>query len=191
MIYDVVIIGAGVSGAAIARELSRYEAEICVLEKEEDVCCGTSKANSAIVHAGYDCKPGTMMARMNLRGNEMMEQLSEDLDFPFRRNGSFVVCLDETRLEALKKLYEQGIANGVPGLRMLDQEEALQMEPNLSENTVAALYAPSAGIVCPFGLNIAMAENAKENGVDFFFNTKTEEIHADADGIWHLRTSNG
>ena len=101
MIYDVVIIGAGVSGAAIARELSRYEAEICVLEKEEDVCCGTSKANSAIVHAGYDCTPGTMMARMNLRGNEMMEQLSEDLDFPFRRNGSFVVCLDETRLEAL------------------------------------------------------------------------------------------
>lgn len=191
MIYDVVIIGAGVSGAAIARELSRYEAEICVLEKEEDVCCGTSKANSAIVHAGYDCKPGTMMARMNLRGNEMMEQLSEDLDFPFRRNGSFVVCLDETRLEALKELYEQGIANGVPGLRMLDREEALQMEPNLSENTVAALYAPSAGIVCPFGLNIAMAENAKENGVDFFFNTKTEEIHADVDGIWHLRTSNG
>lgn len=144
MIYDVVIIGAGVSGAAIARELSRYEAEICVLEKEEDVCCGTSKANSAIVHAGYDCKPGTMMARMNLRGNEMMEQLSEDLDFPFRRNGSFVVCLDETRLEALKELYEQGIANGVPGLRMLDREEALQMEPNLSENTVAALYAPRA-----------------------------------------------
>ena len=191
MIYDVVIIGAGVSGAAIARELSRYEAEICVLEKEEDVCCGTSKANSAIVHAGYDCKPGTMMARMNLRGNEMMEQLSEDLDFPFRRNGSFVVCLDETRLEALKELYEQGIANGVPGLRMLDREEALQMEPNLSENTVAALYAPSAGIVCPFGLNIAMAENAKENGVDFFFNTKTEEIHVDADGIWHLRTNNG
>ncbi len=191
MIYDVVIIGAGVSGSAIARELSRYEAEICVLEKDEDVCCGTSKANSAIVHAGYDCKPGTMMARMNLRGNEMMEQLSKDLDFPFRRNGSFVVCLDKTRLDALQKLYEQGIANGVPGLKILSGEEALEMEPNLSENTVAALYAPSAGIVCPFGLNIAMAENAKENGVDFFFNTKVEEIHADEEGIWHIRTGNG
>lgn len=191
MIYDVVIIGAGVSGSAIARELSRYKAEICVLEKDEDVCCGTSKANSAIVHAGYDCKPGTMMARMNLRGNEMMEQLSKDLDFPFRRNGSLVICLDKNRLDALQKLYEQGLANGVPGLKILGRKEALEMEPNLSENTVAALYAPSAGIVCPFGLNIAMAENAKENGVDFFFHTKVEEIHADEEGIWHIRTCNG
>ncbi len=103
MMYDVVIIGAGVSGAAIARELSRYDCNVCVLEKEEDVCCGTSKANSAIVHAGYDCKPGSMMAKMNVRGNAMMEQLSRDLDFPFRRNGSLVLCVDEEQLPDLKR----------------------------------------------------------------------------------------
>lgn len=114
MMYDVVIIGAGVSGAAIARELSRYDCNVCVLEKEEDVCCGTSKANSAIVHAGYDCKPGSMMAKMNVRGNAMMEQLSKDLDFPFRRNGSLVLCVDEEQLPDLKRLYEQGIQDGVP-----------------------------------------------------------------------------
>ncbi len=172
MMYDVVIIGAGVSGAAIARELSRYDCNVCVLEKEEDVCCGTSKANSAIVHAGYDCKPGSMMAKMNVRGNAMMEQLSRDLDFPFRRNGSLVLCVDEEQLPDLKRLYEQGIQDGVPGLQLLDHDAALAMEPNLSDNVVAALYAPSAGIVCPFLMNIAMAENAFENGVDFRFNTE-------------------
>lgn len=93
--YDVVIIGSGVSGAASARELSRYEGKICVLEKEEDVCCGTSKANSAIVHAGYDAQPGSLMAKLNVRGNELMEQLSKDLDFSFQRIGSLVVCLSE------------------------------------------------------------------------------------------------
>lgn len=191
MIYDVIIVGAGVSGSAIARELSKYAAEICVLEKAEDVCCGTSKANSAIVHAGYDCKTGTMMAKMNLRGNEMMEQLSIDLDFPFRRNGSLVVCLDASRRADLLALYNQGLANGVPGLKLLDRAEALTMEPNLSQNTVAALYAPSAGIVCPFGMNIAMAENAKENGVDFFFNTYVEDLCTDESGVWHIRTCNG
>ena len=191
MMYDVVIIGAGVSGAAIARELSRYDCNVCVLEKEEDVCCGTSKANSAIVHAGYDCKPGSMMAKMNVRGNAMMEQLSKDLDFPFRRNGSLVLCVDEEQLPDLKRLYEQGIQDGVPGLQLLDHDAALAMEPNLSDNVVAALYAPSAGIVCPFLMNIAMAENAFENGVDFRFNTEVEALRRDEDGRWHIRTDNG
>lgn len=191
MMYDVVIIGAGVSGAAIARELSRYDCNVCVLEKEEDVCCGTSKANSAIVHAGYDCKPGSMMAKMNVRGNAMMEQLSEDLDFPFRRNGSLVLCVEEEQLPALQRLYEQGIQDGVPGLQLLNHDEALAMEPNLSDNVVAALYAPSAGIVCPFLMNIAMAENAFENGVDFRFNTEVEALRREEDGRWHIRTNNG
>ena len=191
MMYDVVIIGAGVSGAAIARELSRYDCNVCVLEKEEDVCCGTSKANSAIVHAGYDCKPGSMMAKMNVRGNAMMEQLSKDLDFPFRRNGSLVLCVDEAQLPDLKRLYEQGIQDGVPGLRLLDHDAALAMEPNLSDKVVAALYAPSAGIVCPFLMNIAMAENAFENGVDFRFNTEVEALRREEDGRWHIRTNNG
>ena len=129
--YDVIIIGAGVSGAAAARELSRYNAKVCVIEKEEDVCCGTSKANSAIVHAGYDAKEGSLMAKLNVRGNAMMEQLSKELDFPFQRIGSLVVCRDEADMPNLKALYDRSVANGVPGLRILSKEEVHEMEPNL------------------------------------------------------------
>ena len=111
--YDVLIIGGGVSGCAAARELSRYKVNVGVLEKEEDVCCGTSKANSGIVHAGYDAAEGSLKAKMNLRGNELMDSLAEDLDIPFRRNGSLVICLAEEDLPELKSLYERGIANGV------------------------------------------------------------------------------
>ena len=111
--YDVIIIGAGVTGTAIARELSRYQCKVCVLEREEDVCCGTSKANSAIIHAGYDAEPGSWKARLNVRGNEMIESLSRELDFPFKRDGSLVLCLDEKAYPDLKKLYDRGIENGV------------------------------------------------------------------------------
>ena len=189
--YDIIIIGAGVTGSSVARELSRYNANICVLEKGEDVCTGTSKANSAIVHAGFDAAEGSMMAKMNVRGNEMMTQLAEDLDIPFKRNGAMVVCIHKEALDGLKTLYDRGIANGVKEIRILNREEALEMEPNLSENVQGALYAPTSGIICPFILNIAMAENAAENGVEFRFNTQVEDIKADADGIWHLRTNNG
>ena len=189
--YDIIIIGAGVTGSSVARELSRYNANICVLEKCEDVCAGTSKANSAIVHAGFDAAEGSMMAKMNVRGNEMMTQLAEDLDIPFKRNGAMVVCIHKEALDGLKTLYDRGIANGVKELRILNREEALEMEPNLSENVQGALYAPTSGIVCPFILNIAMAENAAVNGVEFRFNTQVEDIKADGDGIWHLRTNNG
>jgi glycerol-3-phosphate dehydrogenase len=147
--YDVIIIGAGVSGCAAARELSRYNASVCVLEKCEDVCEGTSKANSAIVHAGFDAKEGSLMAKLNVRGNEMMEQLSKDLDFPFRRNGALVVCIHKEMLEGLQELYDRGIANGVKGMQILTREEALEKEPNLSENVVAALYAPTSGSSAP------------------------------------------
>ena len=191
MIYDVIIIGAGVTGCAIARELSRYKAEVCVLEREEDVCCGTSKANSAIVHAGYDCVPGSMMAKMNVRGNEMMDQIAEELDVPFKRNGSPVVCIHEDTLDGLKDLYDRGIANGVKGMKILSREETLAMEPNLSDDTQGALYAPTAGIICPFRLTIGFAENANKNGVDFRFNTEVEKFEKDDEGIWHIRTNNG
>ena len=174
--YDVIIIGAGVAGSASARELSRYQAKICVLEKEEDVCCGTSKANSAIVHAGYDAAEGSLMARLNVRGNEMMEQLSKDLDFPFKRNGSLVVCLHKDEMSGLETLYKRGIANGVPDLRILNREELRAMEPNISDEACAALYAPTGGIVCPFNLNIAMAENANANGVEFYFDTEVTDL---------------
>ncbi len=189
--YDVIIIGAGVTGSAIARELSRYDANVCVLEKCEDVCEGTSKANSAIIHAGFDAEEGSLMAKMNVRGNEMMDQLAEDLDIPFKRIGAMVVCVQKDTLDELQTLYERGVANGVKGMRILSKEEAMAMEPNLSDNVEGALYAPSSGIVCPFILNIAMAENAADNGVEFRFNTKVEQITKDDAGIWHLRTNNG
>ena len=191
MIYDVVIIGAGVTGSAVARELSRYQAEMCVLEKAEDLCSGTSKANSAIIHAGFDAAEGSLMAKMNVRGNEMMDELSEKLDIPFERNGSLVVCIHEEEKDGLKELYDRGVANGVPGLKLLNREEALAMEPNLSDHVVAALYAPTGGIICPFRLNYAMAEQANLNGVDFYFNTAVEALQRDAEGVWHIRTSNG
>ena len=174
--YDVAIIGAGVIGSAIARELSRYNAKVCVIEREEDVCCGTSKANSAIVHAGFDAKPGTLKAALNVKGNEMMEQLSKDLDFPFERNGSLVVCTKDQNRADLEDLLEKGKLNGVPGVRIVERDELIQMEPNLSDDVVAALYAPTGAIVCPFHLTMAFAENAFENGVEFFLNTEVTNI---------------
>lgn len=188
--YDVIIIGAGVSGAAAARELSRYQAKICVLEKEEDVCCGTSKANSAIVHAGYDAVTGTLKAKLNVRGNERMGELAEELDFPFRRNGSLVLCLNEDDMPDLQALYERGIANGVKDLRILSGEEVRRMEPNITDDVHAALYAPTAGIVCPFGMNIALAENACVNGVEFYFNTEVTDIQKIDQG-YELHTDQG
>ena len=179
---DVVIIGAGVVGCSIARELSRYDLQIQVLERASDVCEGTSKANSGIVHAGFDAHPGTLKAKMKVAGNEKMEALSRELDSPFQRNGSLVLCFAEKDRDKLEKLLEQGIANGVKELRIIEKEELRQMEPDISREAVAALYAPTGGIVCPFGLTIAMAENAAVNGVEFkletqVFSVKRKENH--------------
>lgn len=189
--FDVVIIGAGVSGACIARELSRYQVSICVLDKEEDVCCGTSKANSAIVHAGFDALPGTRMAKFNVEGNQMMGELSKELDFPFRRNGSLVVCTDKENLDGLKVLYDRGVANGVEGLQILSREEAHAMEPNLSDEVEGALYAPSAGVVCPFELTISMAENALQNGAVFHLGEAVRSIEKQPEGTFRITTSKG
>ncbi len=188
--YDVVIIGAGVTGCASARELSRYQLNICVAEKEEDVCCGTSKANSAIIHSGIDCTPGSLMAEMNLKGNEMMDSLSKELDFEFQRNGSLILCFSEEDMPRLKALYQQGIENHVPGIRIISKEELHEMEPNVSDEAIAAIFAPTGGIVCPFGMNIAMAENAAQNGVEFKFNTEVISISRTSYG-YQVNTDNG
>ena len=180
--YDVAIIGAGVIGSAIARELSRYQANICVIEREEDVCNGTSKANSAIIHAGFDAKPGSLKAKLNVRGNEMMDSLSKDLDIPFTRNGSLVVCTKDQDRNGLEDLLEKATLNGVPGCRIIEREELIKMEPNLSDDVTCALYAPTGGIVCPFHMTMAFAENACMNGVSFFLNTKVTDIQKSEEG---------
>lgn len=174
--YDVAIIGAGVIGSAIARELSKYTAKICVIEKEEDVCNGTSKANSAIIHAGFDAKPGSLKAKFNVRGNELMTNLSKELDIPFVRNGSLVVCTKDQDQHLLDELLEKAKINGIPDCKIVERKELVQMEPNIAEDVVCALYAPTGGIVCPFHMTMAFAENAHVNGVQFFLNTKVTSI---------------
>lgn len=188
--YDVVIIGAGVSGCAVARELSRYNVNACVVERGEDVCVGTSKANSGIVHAGFDAAEGSLMAKLNVLGNEMMEPLSKELDFPFKRNGSLVLCLNEEDLPGLKALYERGIKNGVKELKLLSKEEVLKLEPNVTDNVAGALFAPTGGVVCPFNLTIALAENASQNGVEFRFNTEVKRVEKSGEN-WVLKTEDG
>ena len=190
MKYDVLIIGGGVVGSAAARELSRYQAKILVLDKEEDVCCGTSKANSAIVHGGFDAKPGSLKAKLNLRGSERMGQLSRELDFHYDRCGSLVLCMSREDLPKLRELYEKGVANGVKGLEIIDAEKLRKMEPNVSLDAVAALWAPSGAIVCPFGLNVALAENAAANGVAFGFNREVLGVEQVEEG-WLVHTSEG
>ena len=188
--YDVVVIGAGVSGCASARELSRYNLKVCVVEMEEDVCCGTSKANSAIVHAGFDAPNGSLKAKLNVEGSQMMEQLSKDLDFHYKKNGSLVVCVNEEERDNLNVLYERGVKNGVKDLRIIERDELVKLEANISDAAVAALYAPTGAIVCPFGMNIAFAENAAANGVEFFFDTKVTGFEK-KDDIWVVQTNQG
>lgn len=190
MNYDVVVIGGGVIGCAVARELSRFQLKTCVLERDEDVCSGTSKANSAIVHGGFDAEPGSLKARFNVEGNRMMGQLAEELDFDFKRNGSLVLCFAEEDRPALQKLYDKGIANGVEGMSIISGDEVRSLEPNVEDTVVAALQVPSGGIVCPFGLTIALAENACENGVEFRFFTEVQNIGKTEDG-YVLETSKG
>lgn len=188
--YDVIIIGAGVTGCAVARYLSRYEVKACVVEREEDVCCGTSKANSAIVHAGHDAKHGSLMAKMNVMGSEMMPELAKDLAISYRQNGSLVVCMSEEDLPHLQTLYENGVKNGVKGLEVVDQARLRELEPNISKTAVGALWAPTGAIVCPFELTFAMAENAAVNGVEFKLSTNVLSITPN-NGTWTVQTNKG
>lgn len=174
---DVIIIGGGVVGCSVARELSRFDADILLLERGNDVSVGTSKANSGIVHGGYDAKPGTLKAKFNVAGNAMFDALARELDFPFKRNGSMVLCFDKADIGKLLELKEQGVKNGVQGLYVLEGYEAVKaMEPYVSENVVAALVVPNGGIVSPYEMTIAYAENAATNGVKFRFGSEVMAI---------------
>ena len=150
IMYDVAIIGGGVVGGMLARTLSAYKLKICVLEKENDVAMGASKANSAIVHAGFDAEPGTLKAKLNVKGSEMMEQTTKELGVKYKRNGSLVVGFNNEDKKKIEALYERGIKNGVKGLSILDSEELHTLEPNISPDAVCALNAPTGAIVCPY-----------------------------------------
>ena len=181
--YDVVIIGAGVNGSAIARELSKYQLKTAVLDRCTDICEGTSKANSGIAHAGYDARSGTLKAKLNVAGSRMIRQLSKELDFAYEQNGSLILCFDEKDRDKLEELLHRGEQNGVEDLRIVEREELLRLEPEIGDQVVAALYVPSGGIVCPFGLTIALAENAAVNGVEFFLGTKVTGIRRNIKGM--------
>jgi len=190
MIYDVAIIGAGIIGASIARELSKYKLTVCMIEKADDVSCGTSKANSGIIHAGYDPVPGTLMAKLNVEGTAMYPKLSEELHFDYSNIGSLVVAFNDEDMKHVQKLYDRGIENGVPRMKIIYQEELRELEPNISEEAVGALLAESAGIISPYMATWAIAENAVMNGVKLFTETEVHSITAPSaeNDLWILHT---
>lgn len=188
MNYDVAIVGAGVIGSLTARELSRYNIKVALLEKHNDMAMGTSKANSAIVHAGFDAKPGTLKAKLNVEGTALMPEVCETLHVPYKPIGSLVVAFSDEEMDTVKELLDRGVTNGVPGLEIYDQAKLREEEPTISDEAKGALWAPSAGIVCPYELTIAAAENAVVNGAEFIRNFEVKSIDF-KDGMFTI--SNG
>lgn len=187
---DAVVIGAGVVGCSIAHELAKWRLKTAVYERDDDVGAGTSKANSAIVHSGHSAAPGSEMARLNVIGNAMYPELCRELDVPFKRNGSLTVAFSQEELTALDKVMADGLANGVPNMRMLGHDELHRMEPNLGVEAIAALFAPTGGIVCPYELTVALAENAARNGVRFHRATPVTTVRKIYGG-WAVVLSDG
>lgn len=179
---DIIVIGAGVVGCSIARELSKYNLDVLVVEKNSDVSEGISKGNSGIVHAGYNEKIGTLKAKLNIEGNKIFDDLSRDLQFPFKRNGAFILAFSDEEMKALESLKENGEKLGVEGLEILTREEALNIEPNLNKEIVGVLNVKTSGIVSPYEMTIALAENAAENGVEFKLNSKVTSIEKISEG---------
>ena len=190
--FDVIIIGGGVVGCAVARELSRYQTKTLLLEKTNDICNGQSKANSAILHGGYDAKPGTLKAKFNVLGNAMFDRIHEELDVPVQWNTSLVVSFNKDDHPALEKLLQQGIDNGCRGeLRIIGEEELRRREPNLGSTACEALLVGSGGIVCPYELTAAYAENAAMNGAEFLRNAEVTKVTKLENGHWRVISSVG
>jgi len=175
--YDAVIIGAGVVGSMIARELSKYELKICLVEKENDVSKGATKANSAIIHAGFDAPEGSLKAKLNVRGSEMMKNVADELGVKYHNNGSLVVGFDEDDLKHIAELYDRGCKNGVKKLEIVGNERLKELEPNISDKAIGALYAPTGAIICPYELCIAAAGNAMDNGAELKVNFEVNAIN--------------
>ena len=187
-IYDVIIIGGGVVGTALLRKLSQYKITSLLLEKEDDVSCGASRANSGIVHAGYDCVPDTAKAYFNVEGNKMFEKLCEELDVPFKKVGSLVVA-PESGKSALKELYDRGVENHV-NVELIERERIVELEPNIADGITQALYAKDAGVVSPYKLTIALADSAVMNGAEIELNAEvTSIIHEN--GAYKVVTEKG
>lgn len=181
--YKAVIIGAGVVGGMIARRLSAYDMSIAILEKEADVAMGQSKANSGIVHAGFDPKPGSLKAVLNVEGNRLMEKTCAELGVGYRKNGALVVAFSDDDMKNLGILYERGEENGVEGLKLLDGDQAREVEKNLSKSVKGALYTPTSGVVCPYELTIESVGNAMDNGAELYRNFKVCDIKKEARGF--------
>ncbi len=187
--FDVLIIGAGICGTYIARELSRFKLRVALIDKANDVSNGTTKANSAIIHAGYDPEPGTLMAKLNARGNPMFDPICHDLDVPFQRIGSFVLAFNQDDLKIIRNLYNRGIQNSIINMDLIDKNQLRYLEPSIHPNAVGALYAKTAGIIGPWELAIALAENAMDNGVKLFLNNTVQAIHKE-DSVFTVKTQN-
>ncbi len=187
--YDIVIIGAGVVGGMVARELARYQLKLCIVDKENDVAMGATKANSAIVHAGFDAKEGSLKAKMNVRGSQMMEKVTSELGVKYVKNGSLVVAFENERSE-VEAIYERGVKNGVEGLKIIEKDELFALEPNLNPELSCALFAPTGAIVCPYELCIAAVGNAMDNGADLKLNFEVTSIEK-KDGYYTIKSANG
>ena len=188
--YDVIVIGGGVIGGLILRELSHYRLNSCLVEKEEDVCMGQSRANSGIVHAGYDAAEGSLKAKFNVLGNKMMKKITQELGVKYVNNGSLVVAFSDDEMETLAQLKRRGENNGVERLEIIGKEELKRLEPNISDNAVGALYAPTGGIVCPYELTIAAIGNAMDNGASLVCGFELEKIEKTSNGLL-LKSTNG
>ncbi len=186
--YDVLIIGAGVVGNAIARELSRYRLKIAVVEREQDVGMGSSSRNSGVLHSGINYKPGTLRAMLDVQGNSLMEGLCRELKVKIDYIGKLTIAQDKDDIKTLQRLKEQGEANGVPGLEILNADQMRKKQPDVGG--IAALWSPTSGIICPYGLTIALAENAFMNGVRFFLGHEVTSIQRKEEGFL-VNTGNG
>ncbi len=187
---EILIIGAGVTGCAVARVLSRYEADITVIDRGMDVAEGASKANSGIVHAGFDAKPGTLKAKLNVDGAKMYPALSKELGVSYGQPGALVIGFTEEDRETLNNLVKQAELNGVEA-RFVERDEILKMEPNTNPEVLCALYAPTSGLTSPYEMTYALADHAAVNGVKFCLNEEVEGVVKGQDGKWHITTDKG
>lgn len=174
--FDVAIIGAGITGAMIARNLSAYKLNVCICEKENDVAMGATKANSAIVHAGFDAKEGSLKAKLNILGAGMLKQIASELGVAYRQNGSLVIGFNEEDEKTIETLYKRGVSNGVEKLQTINRDELKKLEKNISDDATCALYAPTGAIICPYELTIALIGNAMDNGTELKLNFEVEKI---------------